>query len=150
MLYLRGLKQIETTKDTGRNAKSRPALRCEFSTSLKNKYVKTYPVLVFQNSNLESVFTALCEDFKVDTFDEMVTVDYEVPFEGELFTADVDAHYVTTDGKNPIKGDDGKELISTTLTAVYVADWGQTKESVIRSFKRTWENNDLLVKTTEE
>lgn len=139
MLYLRAIE----LKDAGNKKEPNRYLKCMFSAS-KNKYAKTYPVNIFENGSDESIFVALCEDFGVDTEDELVRVDCDETFEGELFTADVAPHKVQIDGETR------DDLISTTLTTIYVTDWGQTKESVIRSFERTWKKNDLIVEEVEE
>lgn len=144
MLYLRAL----TLKDFGTKKEPRLALRCDFGAS-HNKYAKTYPVNVFKDSGLSSVFAALQQDFKADAVDETIAVDCKEEFAGELFTADVAAHYVT-DSDGSIIERDGEKVISTSLTTVFVEDFGQTRESVIRSYERTWEKNDLLCQVEEE
>lgn len=138
VLYLRAIE----LKDAGNKKEPNRYLKCMFSAS-KNKYAKTYPVNIFENGSDESIFVALSEDFGIDTEDELVRVDCDETFEGELFTADVAPHKVTIN-------DEVLDVISTTLTTIYVTDWGQTKESVIRSFERTWRKNDLIVDEVEE
>lgn len=144
MLHLRTI----TLKDYGSKRDPRLALRCEFGAS-KNKYAKTYPVNVFEDSSLSSVFTMLKTDFNIDTLDETVAVNCNEPFEGELFTAECRPHYVAdSDGKRI--QNEGKDVIATSLTSVFVSDWGQTKDSVIRGFERTWLKNDLLAEVEGE
>lgn len=138
MLYLRAIE----LKNAGNKKESNRYLKCMFSAS-KNKYAKTYPVNIFENGSDESIFVALSEDFGIDTEDELVRVDCDETFEGELFTADVVPHKIMI-------GDEVSDAISTTLTTIYVTDWGQTKESVIRSFERTWKKNGLIVEEVEE
>ena len=139
MLYLRALK----LKDAGDKKNPNRYLECLFSVST-NKYAKTFPVNVFENGSDEDIFAALCEDFNVDTEDDLVRVKEDVTFEGDLFTAEVKPHKIRIDGE--IREEFG---VSTTLTAIYVKDWNQTKESVIRSFERTWEKNNLIVDEKE-
>lgn len=143
MLYLRAL----TLKDFGTKKEPRLALRCDFGAS-KNKYAKTYPVNVFKDSGLSSVFAALQKDFDIDTVDETIAVDCKEEFAGELFTAEVAAHYVADSDGNVVERD-GEKVISTSLTSVFVEDFGQTKDSVIRSYERTWAKNDLLAEVEE-
>ena len=138
MLYLRAIE----LKNAGNKKEPNRYLKCMFSAS-KNKYAKTYPVNIFENGSDEPIFVALSEDFGIDTEDELVRVDCDETFEGELFTADVVPHKIMI-------GDEVSDAISTTLTTIYVTDWGQTKESVIRSFERTWKKNDLIVEEVEE
>ena len=148
MLYLRAIE----LKNAGNKKESNRYLKCMFSAS-KNKYAKTYPVNIFENGSDESIFVALSEDFSIDTEDELVRVDCDETFEGELFTADVVPHKVVIDDEVlRVKLDDGtfEDAISTTLTTIYVTDWGQTKESVIRSFERTWRKNNLIVEEVEQ
>lgn len=144
MLYLRAL----TLKDFGTKKEPRMALRCDFGAS-KNKYAKTYPVMVFEDSGLSAVFAALQADFEIEELDKTIAVDCKEEFAGELFTADVAAHYVADSEGNVVERD-GEKVISTSLTSVFVEDFGQTKESVIRSYERTWEKNDLLAPVGEE
>ena len=138
MLHLRTI----TLKDYGTKKEPRLALRCEFGAS-KNKYSKTYPVNVFEDSSLGSVFAMLVGDFNIEEPDKVVAVDCKGPFEGELFTEDCKPHYVE-DAEGNIVERDGEKVIATSITSVVVYDWGQTKESVIKSFERTWAKNDLL------
>ena len=144
MLYLRSLKLT----NSGDRKNPRMMLRCNFTAS-KNKYAKSFPVNIFENSSLEDVYAALCEDFGVEEEDKIYRVEDPVEFEGELFTQDVPAHYVSVDGER-IKNEKGDNVVSTSLTTVCVTDWGQTKESVVNSFIRTWTKSDLLVETDEE
>lgn len=144
-MFLRSLK----LQNVGTKRESNMMLRCEFSVS-KNKYSKTYPVNIFQNSSLETVFAALCEDFNVDTEDELTIVDCKEEFTGELFTEKVKPHFMKDGDGEIVKDKDGKPVIVTSLTAIYVEDFGQTKESVIRNFERGWEKEGLICPDEEE
>jgi hypothetical protein len=144
-MILRSLK----LQNVGSKKEPNMMLRCEFSVS-KNKYSKTYPVNIFQNSSLETIFTALCEDFNVDTEDELRIVDCKEEFTGEVFTVDVKPHFMKDEDGEMVKDKDGKPVIVTSLTAIYVEDFGQTKESVVRNYERGWEKQDLMCPDEEE
>lgn len=132
-------------------------LKCDFAVS-SNKYAKTYATNIFENGSDAVIFKMLCEDFGIETLDEVTIVDCKEEFEGSLFTADVSAHYIEDmDGNRvtrKVKNSKGKmveePVIATTLTAIFIEDWGQTQESVINRFERQWEKHDLLVPTDEE
>lgn len=145
MLYLRSLKLV----NCGDRKNPRMYLRCGFTAS-KNKYSKSFPVNIFEDSSLGDVFTALCTDFSVEEEDKIYPVECSEVFEGDVFTADCAPHYVTDADNKKIKDSDGNDIIATSITSVFVSDFGQTKESVIRSFERTWAKNDLLVSVEEE
>lgn len=132
-------------------------LKCDFAVS-SNKYAKTYATNIFENGSDAVIFKMLCEDFEVDTVDDVKIVECDEKFEGALFTADVTPHYITdADGNRvirKIKNSKGKmveePIIATTLTAIFIEDWGQTQEAVVNRFERQWEKQDLLVPTAEE
>lgn len=144
MLYLRAI----TLKDYGTKREPRAALRLDFGAT-QNKYGKTYPINVFEDSSLASTFAGLVKDFEIEEIDKMVAVDCDIKWEGDVFTADVSPHYVVgQDGK--VVEENGEKVISTTLTAIWVRDLGITQESVIRSYERMWSKNGLLAPVKEE
>lgn len=132
-------------------------LKCDFAVS-DNKYAKTYATNIFENGSDTVIFKMLCEDFEVDTLDDVKIIKCDEEFTGALFTADVTPHYVVDANNNrvtrKVKNSKGKmvdeEVIATTLTAIFIEDWGQTQESVINRFERSWEKQDLLVPTEDE
>lgn len=132
-------------------------LKCDFAVS-NNKYAKTYATNIFENGSDAVIFKMLVKDFGVDTVDEVTIIDCKEEFKGALFTADVTPHYVVDANGDKvtrkIKNSKGKmveePVIATTLTAIFIEDWGQTQESVVNRFERQWEKQDLVVATDEE
>lgn len=132
-------------------------LKCDFAVS-NNKYAKTYATNIFENGSDAVIFKMLQADFNVDSVDEVTIVDCQEEFAGALFTADVTPHYVVDANGDrvtrKVKNSKGKmvdeEVIATTLTAIFIEDWGQTQESVVNRFERQWEKQDLLVPTEDE
>ena len=132
-------------------------LKCDFAVS-DNKYAKTYATNIFENGSDAVIFKMLQADFDVDSVDEVTIVDCQEEFTGSLFTADVTPHYVVDTNGNIVtrkaKNNKGKtveeKVIATTLTAIFIEDWGQTQESVVNRFERQWEKQDLVVPTDEE
>lgn len=146
MLYLRAL----TLKNRGTAKKPDNYLVCSVSTDT-NKYAVTRNCLLWEsNTEQRAAFTALCADFGVDTEDETVPVEIDEEFGGDFFEEEVSPHYVLDDNGDKRKDDDGKLIISHTLRGVYCTTFGQTKESVIKSFERSWKKNGLLVPVEEE
>lgn len=144
MLYLRAL----TLKDFGTKREPNLALRCEFSAS-SNKYAKTHAVTIFENSSLSSSFAGLVQDFSIEEVDKTIAVNCKEEWSGEVFTAEVAPHYIT-DSNGEVIERDGQKVVSTTLTAVWVGEFEMTKESVIRSFERTWKKQGLDVPVAED
>lgn len=144
MLYLRAI----TLKEFGSKRDPKAALRLDFGAT-KNKYAKTYSVNVFEDSGLASTFAGLVKDFSIEELDKTVAVDCDIEWDGDVFTADVRPHYVT-DGDGKVIERDGKKVVSTTLTALWVRDLGITQESVIRSYERSWAKNDLLAPVEDD
>lgn len=132
-------------------------LKCDFAAS-KNRFAKTIATNIFNNGSDEYVFKALCEEFNVDTLDELKLVECDEEFTGHVFTADVTPHYVVDANGDivtrKIKNSKGKQVeekvISTTLTSIVIEDWNQTEEQVINRFERSWAKKDLLVPTEDE
>lgn len=146
MLYLRGL----TLKNRGTERKPDRYLVCSFSVDT-NKYAVTRNCSLWEsNDQQRAAFTALCADFGVDVKDELVPVETDEKFSGDFFDEEVSPHYVLDEKGEVRKDDTGKEVISHTLRGVYCTTFGQTKESVIKSFERSWKKKDLLVPTEEE
>lgn len=132
-------------------------LKCDFAVS-DNKYAKTYATNIFENGSDAVIFKMLQEDFEIDAVDDVKIVKCDEDFAGALFTVDVTPHYVV-DAKGveitrKVKNSKGKmvdeKVIATTLTAIFIEDWGQTQESVVNRFERQWEKQGLLVPTEDE
>lgn len=146
MLYLRGL----TLKNRGTAKKPDRYLVCSFSADT-NKYAVTRNCSLWESNNEQrAAFTALCTDFSVDEEDTLVPVKTDEEFGGDFFDEEVSPHYVLDENGEKRKDDDGNLIISRTLRGVYCTTFGQTKESVIKSFERSWKKNDLLVPVEEE
>lgn len=132
-------------------------LKCDFAVS-KNRFAKTIATNIFNNGSDEYVFKALCDEFEVDTLDELKLVECDEEFTGHIFTADVTPHYVADASGNvvtrKIKNSKGKtveeKVISTTLTSIVIEDWNQTEEQVINRFERSWAKQELIVPTEED
>ena len=132
-------------------------LKCDFAVS-KNRFAKTLATNIFDNGSDEVVFKSLCEEFDIDTVDELKLIDCDEEFEGHVLTTEVSPHYVldasgdrlTRKVKNS-KGKVVEELVvATTLTTIVIEDWYQTDDSVINRFERSWEKQDLLVPVAKE
>ena len=146
MLYLRGL----TLKTRGTAKKPDRYLMCSFSADT-NKYAVTRNCSLWESNNEQrAAFTALCADFSVDEENTLIPVTTDEEFGGDFFEEEVSPHYVLDDNGEKRKDDDGKEIVSHTLRGVYCTTFGQTKESVIKSFERSWAKNKLLVPTEDE
>lgn len=145
MLYLRGL----TLKNIGSAKKPNRYLVCSFSAST-NKYAVTRNCVLWENSNEQrTAFTALCQDFGIDTEDELVPVTTDEVFDGAFFEESVAPHYVEINGERQ-KDKNGDDTISYTLRALYCETFGETKEGVIKRYERQWAANNLLVPVTDE
>lgn len=146
MLYLRGL----TLKNRGTAKKPDRYLICAFATDANKYSVTRNDPLWESNTEQKAAFTALCTDFSVDEEDELVPVKTDEEFGGDFFEEEVSPHYVLDENGEKRKDEDGNFIISRTLRGVYCTTFGQTKESVIKSFERSWKKNGLLVPVEEE
>ena len=146
MLYLRGL----TLKNRGTAKKPDRYLLCSFSVDT-NKYAVTRNCSLWESNNEQrAAFTTLCADFSVDEEDTLIPITTSEEFKGDFFEEEVRPHYVVDENGEKRKDDDGKEIVSHTLRGVYCTTFGQTKESVIKSFERSWTKNKLIVPTEDE
>ena len=144
MLYLRSLE----LRDLGDRKNPNRCLRCAFSVD-KNKYAVTRTTTIFENTeSTRAAFTALCEDFAVEEEDKVYPVSTEEQFTGEFVTLGkedgVPMHKVIIN-KEVQKDGSGKEVISQTLNTVICETFGQTKESVLRSYLRSWKRQGAIV-----
>lgn len=146
MLYLRSLK----LKNKGNAKNPNYYLICGFSAS-ENKYAKVFTTTVFkQSSGMETGFVSLCEDFKIEEEDVTYPINCKETWKGEVVTSKCALHYVTDSDGEKIKGDDGKFRTANSITYIYVEEFGQTKESVLKGFERTWASKDLIIEPEEE
>ena len=144
MLYLRSLE----LKDLGDRKNPKRCLRCAFSVD-KNKYAVTRTTTIFENTeSTRAAFTALCEDFAIEEEDKVYPVSTDEQFTGEFVTLGkedgVPMHKIIIN-KEVQKDDSGKEVISQTLNTVICETFGQTKESVLRSYLRSWKKHGAIV-----
>lgn len=146
MLYLRAL----TLKNRGTAKNPDRFLVCAFATDA-NKYAVTRNDPIWEsNAEQKAAFAALCTDFGIDEEDTLIPVKTDEEFGGDFFEEEVSPHYVLDERGQKRKGDDGNFIISHTLRGVYCTTFGQTKESVIKSYERSWKKNNLLVPVEEE
>ena len=144
MLYLRSLE----LRDLGDRKNPNRCLRCAFSVD-KNKYAVTRTTTIFENTeSTRAAFTALCEDFGIEEEDKVYPVSTDEQFTGEFVTLGkedgVPMHKVIIN-KEVQKDSSGKEVISQTLNTVICETFGQTKESVLRSYLRSWKRQGAIV-----
>ena len=144
MLYLRSLE----LRDLGDRKNPNRCLRCAFSVD-KNKYAVTRTTTIFENTeSTRAAFTALCEDFAIEEEDKVYPVSTDEQFTGEFVTLGkedgVPMHKVIINGKAQTDND-GNEIISQTLNIVVCETFGQTKESVLRSYLRSWKKQGAIV-----
>ena len=149
MLYLRSLE----LKDLGDRKNPNRCLRCAFSVD-KNKYSVTRMSTIFENTeSTRAAFTALCEDFAIEEEDKVYPVSTDEEFTGRFDTLGkgdgVPMHKVKIGGTNEkpewAKDADDKEIVSQTLNIVICETFGQTRESVLRSYLRSWKKQGAIV-----
>lgn len=154
MLYLRSL----TLTDLGDRKKPNRVLRCAFSVD-KNKYAITRTTSIFENTeSTKAAFLGLCEDFGIEEEDKTYTVNCDEEFTGEFVQLGkedgVPLHRVRIGGTNEkpewAEDGDGNEVISQTVSTVICETFGQTKESVLRSYLRSWKKQGAIVEETVE
>ena len=144
MLYLRSLE----LKDLGDRKNPNRCLRCALSVD-KNKYAVTRISTIFENTeSTRAAFTALCEDFAIEEEDKVYPVSTDEQFTGTFATLGkedgVPLHKVIINGKVQTDGN-GNEIVSQTLNVVICETFGQTKESVLRSYIRSWKKQGAIV-----
>lgn len=147
MLYLRSLE----LKDLGDRKNPNRCLRCAFSVDT-NKYAVTRVSTIFENTEAtRAAFTALCEDFGIEEEDKVYPVSTDEQFTGRFETLGkedgVPLHKVIIN-KEVQKDGSGNEIISQTVNVVICETFGQTKESVLRSYLRTWKKQGAIVEET--
>lgn len=147
MLYLRGL----TLKNKGSVKNPDRYLVCALSVG-KSEFAITRNCSIWESNNEQnSAFNALCKKFGVEEEDEFYVVEKTVELEGDFFECECKEHYVrNSKGDRIVDEDTKKEVTTTNFKGVYCSEWGQTKESVLKSFERTWKKNKDIVEPKEE
>ena len=154
MLYLRSL----TLNDLGDRKNPNRVLRCAFSVD-KNKYAVTRTTSIFENTEAtKAAFVALCEDFGIEEEDKTYAVNCDEEFSGEFVELSekdgVPMHKVKIGGTSakPEWAEDanGDPIVASSVNTVICSTFGQTKESVLRSYLRSWRKQGAIVERTSD
>lgn len=154
MLYLRSL----TLNDLGDRKNPNRVLRCAFAID-QNPFAVTRTTSIFENTEAtKAAFLALCQYFSIEEEDKTYVVEYDKPFTGEFVTLGEEdgvlTHKVRIGGTSAkpewAVDDNGDPIIASTVNTVICSTFGQTKESVLRSYLRSWNKQGAIVETTTD
>ena len=158
MLYLRSA----TLKEKGAKKDAKIYIRCEFSVG-KSKLSKTYPVNIFKDGSNSSQFAMLQKAYELDTTNETVVClpneilsAEDLYLEGDFFDVECKRHFVLDSNGDKIKAEKDDEsavdgfVTTNRLRGACVTEWGMSPESIVRSFERSWANDDLLAEKEDQ